>query len=230
MRQVVLDTETTGLSPAGGHRIIEIGCVEMVNRRLTGKVFHTYLQPDRVVDPGAMKVHGITDSFLEGKPRFKEVVEDFKRFIQGAELIIHNAPFDVGFIEHEFKLLKDKVWKSLTTHCSVFDTLAFARQKHPGQRNNLDALCKRYNVDNQHRDKHGALLDADILANLYLVMTGGQNALVLDDNAEQQKPQHLITETTQYVQTWDTPVVMPTEDEVAAHMTFMRDILKQEIF
>lgn len=230
MRQVVLDTETTGLSPTQGHRIIEIGCVELVNRRLTGKVFHTYIQPDRAVDPGAMRVHGITDEFLVDKPRFKEIVDEFKAFIQGAELIIHNAPFDVGFIEHEFKLQKDKVWKSLTDHCSVFDTLAFARAKHPGQRNNLDALCKRYNIDNQHRDKHGALLDADILANLYLVMTGGQNALVLDDQTEEQKETHISIETSTVLQNWDIPLIQPTEEELAAHRQFMAAILKQEEF
>lgn len=230
MRQVVLDTETTGLSPAQGHRIIEIGCVELVNRRLTGKVFHTYIQPDRAVDPGAMRVHGITDEFLVGKPRFQEIAGEFKAFIQGAELIIHNAPFDVGFIEHEFKLQKDKVWKSLTDHCSVFDTLAFARAKHPGQRNNLDALCKRYNIDNQHRDKHGALLDADILANLYLVMTGGQNALVLDDQVEEQNEVNVTIETTAVLQNWDLPVIQPSEEELAAHSHFMTAILKQDVF
>lgn len=230
MRQVVLDTETTGLSPAGGHRIIEIGCVELMHRRLTGRVFHTYIQPDRAVDPGAIKVHGITDSFLEDKPRFKEIADEFKAFIQGAELIIHNAPFDVGFIEHEFKLHKDKAWLSLTKHCSIFDTLAFARQKHPGQRNNLDALCKRYNVDNQHRDKHGALLDADILASLYLVMTGGQNALVLDDSASLKEEDSIIIETQISTQQWNIPVLAPTEEELAAHQLFMTQVLKQEVF
>lgn len=229
MRQVVLDTETTGLSPTQGHRIIEIGCVEIFNRRITGKVFHTYIQPDRAVDPGAMKVHGITDQFLVGKPRFQEIANSFKAFIQGAELIIHNAPFDVGFIEHEFKLLKDKVWTKLTEQCSVFDTLPFARQKHPGQRNNLDALCKRYNIDNQHRDKHGALLDADILANLYLVMTGGQNALELDEEAQNRREAEFAVEKVT-AKTWDLPILQPTAEEVAAHMAFMKDILKQEAF
>lgn len=230
MRQVVLDTETTGLSPAQGHRIIEIGCVELMHRRLTGRVFHTYIQPDRAVDPGAIKVHGITDSFLQDKPRFKDIVDEFKAFIKGAELIIHNAPFDVGFIENEFKLHKDKAWLSLTTHCSIFDTLAFARQKHPGQRNNLDALCKRYNIDNQHRDKHGALLDADILANLYLVMTGGQNALVLDDSASLKEEDSIIIETQTNTQQWNIPVLAPTEEELAAHQLFMSEVLKQEVF
>ncbi|MCS5711705.1 DNA polymerase III subunit epsilon [Candidatus Berkiella aquae] len=229
MRQVVLDTETTGLSPAQGHRIIEIGCVEVINRRLTGKVFHTYIQPDRAVDPGAMKVHGITDSFLEGKPRFHEIANEFKTFIQGAELIIHNAPFDVGFIEHEFTLLKEKAWQTLTNQCSVFDTLAFARQKHPGQRNNLDALCKRYNVDNQHRDKHGALLDADILANLYLVMTGGQNALVLEDAVSEQAASVQQVEA-RVIKQWNIPVIEPTEDELNAHLSFMSKVLKQDAF
>lgn len=176
-RIVVLDTETTGLNPQEGHRVIEIGCVELVNRRLTGNRFHVYINPDRVIDQGAIEVHGITNQFLEDKPRFSDIFDDFVAFIKGAELVIHNAPFDVGFINHEFSLLTDKV-KTLEEFSTVFDTLAFARKKHPGQRNSLDALCKRYSIDNSHRELHGALLDAEILADVYLTMTGGQSSLL----------------------------------------------------
>lgn len=179
MRQVVLDTETTGLEPSQGHRIIEIGCVEIVNRRSTGKHFHHYLQPDRDIDAGAVEVHGITTEFLADKPRFAEIVDEFLDFIRGAELIIHNAPFDVGFINHELNQLGGR-YGQLSDHCTVLDTLAHARRLHPGQRNSLDALCKRYTIDNSHRDLHGALLDAEILADVYLAMTGGQASLLLD--------------------------------------------------
>lgn len=178
MRQVVLDTETTGLEAAQGHRIIEIGCVELVNRRLTGRHYHQYIQPEREVDAGAMAVHGITNEFLTDKPVFAQVVEDFVEFIRGAELIIHNAPFDVGFINHEFARLGQR-YEPVNNICQVFDTLVFARQRHPGQKNNLDALCQRYHIDNSQRDLHGALLDAEILADVYLTMTGGQTALAL---------------------------------------------------
>jgi DNA polymerase III subunit epsilon len=177
MRQVVLDTETTGLETADGHRIIEIGCVEMIDRRLTGNNFHQYLQPDREIDAGAIEVHGITNEFLADKPRFADVVEDFVAYINGAELIIHNAPFDVGFINHEFRLCAHR--RKVAELCSVLDTLVLARKMHPGQKNNLDALCRRYDIDNTHRDLHGALLDAEILADVYLAMTGGQVALSL---------------------------------------------------
>ena len=179
MRQIVLDTETTGLEPAQGHRIIEIGCVELLNRRHTRNCFHQYLQPDRAIDEGAMEVHGITNEFLSDKPRFADVVEDFLHFVTGAELIIHNAPFDVGFINHELALL-DRDLGRIEDHCSILDTLALAREMHPGQRNNLDALCRRYAVDNSGRELHGALLDAEILADVYLAMTGGQVSLSLE--------------------------------------------------
>ena len=179
MRQIILDTETTGLDPARGHRIIEIGCVELVNRRLTGKHYHQYLQPDREVEAGAFEVHGISDKFLEDKPRFSDVVNEFMAFIKGAELIIHNAPFDVSFINAELSSL-GQIYGKVIDHCSVVDTLAMARQFHPGQKNNLDALCKRYSIDNSQRDLHGALLDAEILADVYLAMTGGQATLLLD--------------------------------------------------
>jgi len=179
MRQIVLDTETTGLSPADGHRIIEIGCVEIVDREITGKRFHTYLNPDREIDAEALGVHGLSQAFLADKPRFPDIANDFVRFIAGAELIIHNAPFDTGFINHELNLWHGEN-RSLEALCSILDTLVLAKRKHPGQRNNLDALCKRYAIDNKHRDLHGALLDAGILADLYLVMTGGQTRLALE--------------------------------------------------
>lgn len=184
MRQIVLDTETTGLEPAEGHRIIEIGCVELINRRLTGNNFHRYLQPDREIDDGAIEVHGITNEFLADKPRFNEVAQEFLQFIDGAELVIHNAAFDVGFIDHEFRLADSKLG-TVADHCRVLDTLLMARKLHPGARNNLDALCKRYEIDNSHRDLHGALLDAEILADVYLAMTGGQTNLVLANGEEE---------------------------------------------
>ncbi len=184
MRQIVLDTETTGLEPRGGHRIIEIGCVELMRRRLTRNNFHQYLQPDREIDAGAVEVHGITTEFLSDKPRFTDIVDDFLSYIEGAELIIHNAPFDVGFINHELQLLGTRFGR-LEDYCTVLDTLAMARKLHPGQRNSLDALCKRYQVDNSQRDLHGALLDAEILADVYLSMTGGQVKLALSSEEQQ---------------------------------------------
>lgn len=177
-RQVVLDTETTGLEVNQGHRIIEIGCVEMVNRRITGRHYHQYIHPQRDIDAGAMEVHGITLEFLAGKPTFEEVATEFAQFVEGAELIIHNAPFDVGFIDAELERLDSDI-PPLAELCSVLDTLQMARHKHPGQRNNLDALCQRYEIDNTSRALHGALLDAEILAEVYLAMTGGQASLGL---------------------------------------------------
>ena len=178
MRQIVLDTETTGLDPKEGHRIIEIGCVELVDRRLTGNDYHQYLQPDRLIDEGAMKVHGITNEYLADKPRMADVAKDFLDYVRDAELVIHNAPFDVGFINHEFRLLGAD-WKKIESHCEIFDSLEMARRLRPGQRNSLDALCKSYDVDNSNRELHGALLDARILAEVYLAMTGGQTSLSL---------------------------------------------------
>ncbi|NWA03695.1 DNA polymerase III subunit epsilon [Pseudomonas gingeri] len=183
MRSVVLDTETTGMPVTDGHRIIEIGCVELMGRRLTGRHFHVYLQPDRESDEGAIGVHGITDQFLVGKPRFGEVADEFFEFIKGAQLIIHNAAFDVGFINNEFALLGQHDRADISQHCGILDTLMMARERHPGQRNNLDALCKRYGVDNSGRELHGALLDSEILADVYLTMTGGQTSLSLAGNA-----------------------------------------------
>ena len=182
-RSIVLDTETTGMPVTDGHRIIEIGCVELIGRRLTGRHFHVYLQPDRESDEGAIGVHGITNEFLVGKPRFPEVADEFFEFIKGAQLIIHNASFDVGFINNEFALMGAHDKADITQHCSVLDSLAMARERHPGQRNSLDALCKRYGVDNSGRELHGALLDSEILADVYLAMTGGQTSLSLAGNA-----------------------------------------------
>ena len=179
MRQIVLDTETTGLEPSSGHRIIEIGCVELLDRRLSGTTFHHYLQPDREIDAGAIEVHGITNEFLQDKPRFTDIAEAFLDFIQGAELVIHNAPFDVGFINHEFSLLGQGT-DVIDQQCRVLDSLTLARRLHPGQRNSLDALCRRYQIDNSQRELHGALLDAEILADVYLAMTGGQVSLSLE--------------------------------------------------
>lgn len=179
MRQIILDTETTGLEPAAGHRIIEIGCIELLDRKLTSNRFHVYLNPDREVDAGAVEVHGLSTKFLADKPRFNDVARDFLGFIEGAELVIHNAPFDVGFLNHELKLA-DSGFKTVADYCEVLDTLVMARKKHPGQRNSLDALCKRYGIDNKHRSLHGALLDAEILAEVYLAMTGGQTSLMLE--------------------------------------------------
>ncbi|AIY65239.1 DNA polymerase III subunit epsilon [Pseudoalteromonas piratica] len=177
-RQIVLDTETTGIDPKQGHRIIEIGCVELVNRRLTGNNFHVYIDPERGIEDEAIFVHGITSDFLAGKPKFRDVAAEFLDYIKGAELVIHNAAFDVGFMDHEFALLRQSYPK---THdvCEVLDTLAMARDLHPGQKNNLDALCRRYDIDNSKRTLHGALLDSEILADVYLGMTGGQVSLNL---------------------------------------------------
>jgi len=178
MRQIVLDTETTGLEPEQGHRIIEIGCVELLERRLTGNNFHVYLQPDREIDAAAVEVHGITNEFLADKSRFADIANDLMDYLKGSELVIHNAPFDVGFLDAE--LARVDGFGSIGAYCEVLDTLVMARRKHPGQRNSLDALCGRYEVDNSRRDKHGALLDAEILADVYLAMTGGQRTLSLD--------------------------------------------------
>jgi DNA polymerase-3 subunit epsilon len=178
MRHIVLDTETTGLEPEQGHRIIEIGCVELLERRLTGNNFHVYLQPDREIDAAAIEVHGITNEFLADKPRFEDIAEDLIAYLKGAELVIHNAPFDVGFLDAEFARVDG--FGPTSEYSAVLDTLVMARKKHPGQRNSLDALCGRYDVDNSRRDKHGALLDAEILADVYLAMTGGQRTLSLD--------------------------------------------------
>lgn len=183
MRQVILDTETTGLEVGQGHRIIELGCVELQNRRRSDRTLHFFLQPDRDIDPGATEVHGITAQMLAGKPRFADVMPEFLAFIADAELVIHNAPFDLGFLNAE--LARAGMVSGQTPFTRVTDTLALARRLHPGQRNSLDALCKRYNVDNSSRQQHGALLDAELLAEVYLAMTGGQATLSLDREVEQ---------------------------------------------
>jgi DNA polymerase III subunit epsilon len=180
MRQIILDTETTGLEPAEGHRIIEIGCLEIINRRFTDVHYHQYINPERSVDAGALAVHGIKEDFLLQQPRFIEVIEKFLAFVKDAQLIIHNAPFDINFLNHEFKLA-GKNYGKITDYCTVIDTLPLARQLHPGQRNGLDALCKRYSINNSHRKLHGALIDAELLAFVYLAMTGGQTSLFGDD-------------------------------------------------
>lgn len=180
MRQIVLDTETTGLDPQQGHRIIEIGCVELINRKLTGNNYHQYLQPDREIDAAAIEVHGITNKFLQDKPRFVDIAKDFLEYVRDAELIIHNAPFDVGFINNEIRLMADASGSDafpIDSLCTITDTLKMARTLHPGQKNNLDALCSRYMVDNTQRTLHGALLDSEILADVYVAMTGGQTGL-----------------------------------------------------
>ncbi|OYV20394.1 MAG: DNA polymerase III subunit epsilon [Methylococcaceae bacterium NSM2-1] len=224
-RIVVLDTETTGLNPQEGHRIIEIGCVELVKRRLTGKRFHVYINPDRIIDEGAIAVHGITNQFLDDKPYFEQIVDDFIAFIRGAELVIHNAPFDVGFINHEFSRLKKKA-VTVSDYSEVFDTLAYARKKHPGQRNSLDALCKRYGIDNSHRDLHGALLDAEILADVFLLMTGGQSSL-LDEGPSGTDESSIITEVKRVFA--DRPalkVICCNDEELAAHQQRLEAIEK----
>ena len=225
MRQVVLDTETTGLEPSQGHRIIEIGCVELVNRRLTQNRFHQYLQPDREIDAGAVEVHGITGEFLADKPRFAQVAEEFLAFIRGAELIIHNAPFDVGFINHELQQLGGQ-YGQLSDYCTVLDTLTHARRLHPGQRNSLDALCKRYTIDNSHRELHGALLDAEILADVYLAMTGGQVSLLLDTARDVGAA---MSATVRRIAAGRAPlrVVRADETELAAHAEYLKFIARK---
>jgi DNA polymerase-3 subunit epsilon len=185
MRQIVLDTETTGLEVDRGHRIIEIGCIELLNRRPTERHFHRYLNPEREIEQGALAVHGITRARLAQEPKFAEVAPELLRFIEGSELIIHNAAFDVAFLEREFALIEGAAPVLLRELCSIIDTLMLARERHPGQRNSLDALCKRYGIDNSHRQLHGALLDARILADVYLAMTGGQSSLALDESARE---------------------------------------------
>jgi DNA polymerase-3 subunit epsilon len=183
VRQIILDTETTGLEISQDHRIIEIGCIELIDRRITDNHWHYYLNPDREIEAGAFEVHGISNESLKDKPRFRDIAQDFINYIDGAELVIHNAPFDIGFLNHELSKLEGEGDHSrIERYCTVLDTLVMARQKHPGQKNNLDALCKRYEIDNSQRSLHGALLDARILADVYLFMTGGQTALILDES------------------------------------------------
>jgi len=217
LRLIVLDTETTGLEPSQGHKIIEIGGVEVVDRKLTGKHFHKYINPQRDIDDGAFEVHGISSEFLADKPTFAEIAEEFVDFVKGAELVIHNASFDVSFLNYELSLL-EQTPGTIEEHCQVTDSLALARHKHPGQKNSLDALCRRYAVDNSARQLHGALLDAEILADVYLLMTGGQTALFATDQdsvvvsgVNQPSPTRIPS---------DRPalkVIIPSAEEIAAH-------------
>ncbi len=222
-RQLFLDTETTGLSPAEGHKIIEIGCVEMVNRQLTGNNFHQYLQPDREIDAEAVAVHGITNESLQGKPRFQEIADRFMLYIKDAEVLIHNAPFDVGFLQHELSLLAQS-YPKLAEHCQIVDTLQMARKLHPGQKNNLDALCKRYSIDNSHRTLHGALLDAEILADLYLAMTSGQVSLLPGSDSEQQQARNEVRRID--ANRPRLPVILPSAEELEAHQMRLQNIDK----
>ena len=224
MRQIALDTETTGLETSKGHRIIEIACVELIERKLTGNHFHVYCNPERDIDVGAMQVHGIQRAFLQDKPIFASIIGDLIAFIDGAELIIHNAPFDIGFMEHEFSLAKHKPAK-IQHYCQILDTLILARQMHPGQRNSLDALCKRYHVDNSTRDLHGALLDAELLAQVYLRMTGGQGTLFGE------KEDHHATQTNSSEQPLAQPtqatqqhVLYATQEELLLHQNYLEKI------
>lgn len=220
MRQIILDTETTGLDPNLGHRVIEIGAVEIVNRRLTGNHFHHYLNPEREIDPGAQQVHGISLDFLQDKPRFQEVAADFLDYVRGAELIIHNAPFDVGFLNSELGMLK---LEAIGQYCrSITDTLKMAKELHPGQRNNLDALCKRYQIDNSGRTLHGALLDAELLAEVYLAMTRGQESLVIETEETERVEGEVIENGARPVLF----VLGATEEELAAHDRQLEEIDK----
>ncbi|MCB1827303.1 MAG: DNA polymerase III subunit epsilon [Coxiellaceae bacterium] len=223
MRQIVLDTETTGLSPEAGHRIIEIGAVELVNRRLTGNNYHHYINPEREVDVEAFQVHGISNEFLEDKPVFAELIDAFIAYIDGAELIIHNAPFDVGFLNHEFKLISPK-YRNIAHYCVVLDTLAMAKKKHPGQRNNLDALCKRYDVNNDNRVLHGALLDAEILADVYLRMTGGQINLFAAETTTETKTINTHDGHNKVAREQPLPVISASAEECRLHEAFMARI------
>ncbi len=226
-RQIVLDTETTGLSTIDNHRIIEIGCVELKNRKLTGRKFHTYIHPEREIDAGASAISGLTLAFLEDKPKFMDIVDDFLAFIEDSELIIHNAPFDVGFINHELKLARH-AWGQLESKVSVFDTLALARKLHPGQRNSLDALCKRYNVENSHRTLHGALLDANLLVKVYLAMTAGQTQFSIAGEVTTQTSQVLKSQKIKRITSVPLKVIYATEEECRLHDARMHAIQQEK--
>ncbi|WP_392565672.1 DNA polymerase III subunit epsilon [Utexia brackfieldae] len=230
-RQIVLDTETTGMNQDGGlhylgHKIIEIGAVEVVNRRLTGNHFHVYINPQRLVDPEAFAIHGISDEFLQDKPLFSDIAEDFIRFIDGAELVIHNASFDVGFMDYEFNLM-GRAYKT-AEHCQVTDTLAMARRLFPGKRNNLDILCERYHIDNSHRTLHGALLDAEILAEVYLAMTGGQTSLSFSSEEHQQNQQTFVSAVQKLARSHlNLRVLKANDEECLAHESTLDKIDKK---
>lgn len=228
MRQIVLDTETTGLRTEDGHRIIEIGCVELINRKLTGNSFHRYINPQREIESDAQAVHGITQEFLKDKPFFSDIAQELIEFIKGAELIIHNAPFDTGFINYELKLLKQN-FKSLAEYCYIIDTLTLARQLHVGQKNNLDALCKRYSIDHSNRELHGALLDANLLAQVYLAMTGGQGSLfeeATSNNEINQTEKNQISNITKS-ENRKLNVVKADKEELALHDSYLKTLKEQ---
>jgi DNA polymerase-3 subunit epsilon len=226
MRQIVLDTETTGLEPSQGHRIIEIGAVELVNRRLTGNHFHQYLNPDREIDAGAIEVHGITNEMLADKPRFGDIAEDFLAFVLDAELLIHNAAFDLGFINSELALAGSPL-KRIEDRCAVIDTLKLARGMHPGQKNDLNSLCRRYGIDNSQRTLHGALLDAEILADLYLTMTGGQTALFHDPGDANKKGAQRAEIRRLAADRPRLTVIAASAEEVALHAQWVAEIDKK---
>lgn len=225
MRQIVLDTETTGIGHEQGHRIIEIGCVEVIDRRITGNDFHVFINPEREVDAGAFRVHGISTEFLQDKPYFNEIVDDFLGFIGNSELIIHNAAFDLGFLNAELARLKKAL--RIETLCTVTDTLELARAKHPGQRNNLDALCKRYDIDNSSRQWHGALLDAKILAMVYLAMTGGQGSLFAQSVEESEEIRFDISTEARRVYTENLPIYHADDSELEQHQQFIDFLVKK---
>lgn len=222
MRWIILDTETTGLDPAHGHRIVEIGAVEVLNRGVTGNHFHTYLNPDRESDPGALDVHGLTSDFLSDKPRFKEQADEFLKFIEGAELIIHNAPFDLKFLNAEL----EKIGRQpITEFCSgVTDSLVHAKTLHPGKRNSLDALCERYGISNAHRAFHGALLDSRLLAEVWLAMTRGQDSLMIDNY---ETPETESAEARGHQQdALSLPVILPSAEDLLAHEEYLATLDK----
>lgn len=230
MRLIILDTETTGLEPKQGHRLIEVGALEMVNRRLTGKSFHEYVQPERDVPMEAQAVHGITEEFLADKALFSTIADQFVEFITGAELIIHNAPFDLGFLDNELAIagkMIGKKYPKVSDICKITDSLKLARRKHPGQKNNLDALCRRYGIINTHRELHGALLDSEILADVYLMMTGGQTDLMWAAQATSATGDAVAPASrTVSLEGYELPVVMATDAEVAAHKTKLQTVAK----
>jgi DNA polymerase-3 subunit epsilon len=219
MRQVVLDTETTGLEPSEGHNIIEIGCVELVNRRLTGRTYHQYVKPDREVEAEAISVHGITNEYLADKPKFAEISDEFLAFIRGADLVIHNAAFDVGFIDKELE--RNGYKERVADLCTVTDSLLLARKKHPGQKNNLDALCRRYGIDNSHRELHGALLDSEILADVYLMLTGGQTSMILAHEGDEGGDGQVGGIRRLEGDHWELSVIAASDEELQAHDAFL---------
>jgi len=224
MRQIVIDTETTGLIPEQNHRIIEIGCVELINRELTGNNFHYYLNPEREVEIGSIAIHGITSDFLADKPKFADILDEFLTYVTDAEIIAHNAEFDVGFINYEMRRLKKT--KALAEYVTVFDTLQLARKLFPGQKNNLDALCKRLQVDLSSRKLHGALLDASLLAQAYLLMTGGQTSLFNDGDSHAKPSASNKVATHSHHKKRQLPILYATSEEIEAHQKFNKKIEK----